>query len=163
MAEPDGTSQAWQTPFTIGERFTRELVFERQGIKQFAALALDPNPLHQDDDFAARSRFGGLIASGTQSMSWILGTLGEFVTVRCNSLGLEFDFKLRRAVPADCVAMVTWVVNSLEPKPSLNGHIMGLTAELRDAAGRIMVTANAKILVLADFTLPNSGAPTPPN
>jgi acyl dehydratase len=148
MADP----QAWQPPFAIGERFTRELVFERQGIKQFATLALDPNPLHLDDDFAARSRFGGLIASGTQSMSWILGSLGVFVTERCNSLGLEFDFKLRRAVPADCVAVVSWEIMSLQAKPSLNGHIMMLKGELRDQTGQAMVTANAKILVLADFS-----------
>jgi hypothetical protein len=152
MADPGGGLLAWQPPFAIGEQFTRELVFERHGIKQFATLALDPNPLHLDDAFAASSRFGGLIASGTQSMSWILGSLGGFVTERCHSLGLEFDFKLRRAVPADCVAVVTWEVVSLQAKRSLNGHIMVLKAGLRDQSGQIMVTANATILVLPDFS-----------
>jgi acyl dehydratase len=152
MAEPESYSKAWQPPFAIGEQFTRELVFDRQTIKQFATLAMDPNPLHLDDDFAARSRFGDLIASGTQSMSWVLGSLGGFVNARCNSLGLEFDFKLRRAVPADCVAVVAWTVVSLTAKASLNGHIMVLKGELRDQSGEAMVTANAKILVLADFS-----------
>lgn len=154
--EPEGGGPIWQPPFAIGERFARELMFDEKSVREFAVMALDPNPLHLDVEAASRTRFGGLIASGAHSTSWLLGTLGAMVIPRCHSVGLEFDFKLRRAVPADRIAIAEWIVTSLEAKPSLNGHIMGLAGALRDPAGEVMVAANGKILLLADLDPPKN-------
>ena len=122
----------------------------------FSRAALDPNPLHLDADIAAASRFGGLIASGTQSIAWLLGSLGTWVLERCPSLGLDCDFKLRRAVPADRLAVITWHVVSVSPKPSLNGHIMRARGTLCDPQGEVMVAANASILLLRDLGPPHA-------
>jgi hypothetical protein len=151
MVSQDGKAQSWQPPFSVGERFSRELMFDKETIRAFSLAALDPNPLHLDEDLARNSRFGGIIASGTQTMSWLLGSLGGFVIPRCHSLGLEFNFKLRRAVPADRIAIVEWVVTTLQEKPSLNGYIMGVSGALRAPDGEAMVTTEGQLLLLASL------------
>lgn len=60
--EREGGGQIWQPPFAIGERFARELMFDERSVREFAVMALDPNPLHLDVVAASRTRFGGLIA-----------------------------------------------------------------------------------------------------
>ena len=152
MAEAHTHEIGWPAPFTVGERFTRVLLFDRESVKQYATLSLDPNPIHLDEAMAARSRFGRLIASGTHSTGWMSGMLGVFVGERSPSLGLELNFTLRRAVPADQEATVMWEVQSLEAKPTLRGHVMQLAGTLCDPAGVLMVSATAKVLLLRDFT-----------
>lgn len=155
MAQPTNDGADWHPPFTVGERFTRSLMFDRDTVKRYATISLDPNPIHLDDALAASSRFGGLIASATHSTGWMMGMLGVFVTERSPSLGLELNFSLRRAVPADEEAVVTWEVMSLQHKPSLRGHIMALAGKLTDPAGALLVSASAKVLLLPDFDSSN--------
>ncbi len=50
---------------SVGEIFERIVTFDEQGARTFATLVGDFNPLHHDDEFARKSRFGGLIISGT--------------------------------------------------------------------------------------------------
>jgi len=83
-----------------------------------------------------------------------MGSLGTWLLARCPSLGLECDFKLRRAVPADQMAVVAWEVISTTAKPSLNGHIIVLRGSLSDLQGQVMVAANATILLLKDLGMP---------
>ena len=52
-----------------GERFSREHIFSVGEAIAFALAAGDDNPLHHDAEFAARTRFGQLIVSDTQSIS----------------------------------------------------------------------------------------------
>ncbi len=48
----------------VGDRATRSLTVTADHVKQFAAITGDYNPLHFDDDFASRTKFGRLVAQG---------------------------------------------------------------------------------------------------
>lgn len=67
--------------FRVGERFTtRGVTFTESGIVDFA-LRFDPQPFHIDVQAAAESPYGGIIASGFQTlvlafrMFWDMGLL----------------------------------------------------------------------------------------
>jgi len=49
---------------TPGQRATRSLTLGPDKVRAFAALTGDYNPLHFDEAFAARTRFGALVVQG---------------------------------------------------------------------------------------------------
>ncbi len=49
---------------TIGQKASRSLKFTPEHVKTFAELSGDYNPLHFDEVFAARTRFGRLVVQG---------------------------------------------------------------------------------------------------
>jgi len=146
MAEMEHGRSAWSLPFKVGDVMASDLDFTEESIIAFTRLTGDDNPLHHDVEAARRSRFGGLIASGTQTTALMLGALGHHVAARGASLGLECSFRLRKAVPVG-PALVQWTVTAVEPKPSLKGHIITLDGVLRHGDD-IYVTSTMKIVAL---------------
>ena len=51
-------------PVSVGQRSERSLVLTSDHVRTFAVLTGDYNPLHFDADFAARTKFRGLVAQG---------------------------------------------------------------------------------------------------
>jgi acyl dehydratase len=51
-------------PLTIGQRAERSLTLTAAHVKTFAELSGDYNPLHFDEAFAARTKFGRLVVQG---------------------------------------------------------------------------------------------------
>ena len=49
---------------TVGQVATRSLTITEDSVRTFAALTGDYNPLHFDPQFAARTKFGRLVAQG---------------------------------------------------------------------------------------------------
>lgn len=143
-----GDAAADNLPFRVGERFSREIRFEAEMIRTFARLVGDTNPLHHDEDLAARSRFGGLIASGTHTSALIMAVVADHITSKRASLGLETACQFRRAVTAGTHLLVEWTIVSVEVKPRLDGHLLTLEGQASDSNGILYATAQAKILVL---------------
>ena len=49
---------------TVGQRTQRELSVTQAMVDSYAEITGDYNPLHFDEEFARKTRFGGLIAQG---------------------------------------------------------------------------------------------------
>jgi len=60
----------------IGQRAERRRVVTAADIAAFAAVTGDTNPVHLDEAYAATTRFGGRIAHGMLSASYISAVLG---------------------------------------------------------------------------------------
>lgn len=149
----EATKSDWDPPFEVGETFTREFVFDVESIKAFARLALDDNPLHHDEAYARTTRFGGLIASGTHTISWATGCLAGFVSRRCASLGLQFDYTLRRAIRANERATVEWRIDAITRKDSLRGYVLDLSGRLINSDGEDALIIKGKSLILPKSAL----------
>lgn len=62
--------------FQIGERASYSKIISQQDVGAFAGLTGDYNPLHMDDEYACRSRFGRRIAHGMLTAGLISTVLG---------------------------------------------------------------------------------------
>ncbi|CAB3756934.1 MaoC family dehydratase [Paraburkholderia solisilvae] len=133
---------------TIGETFSSTLALSAASVKSFATLVNDLNPLHHDDAYAAHSRFGGLIASGTQPSAHLMALVATHFSQYAQPLGLEFDIKLTQAVRSDDTLTFTWHVRSAFWKPSLNGDLAQLDGQVVNQRGETVLRARATVLVM---------------
>jgi acyl dehydratase len=51
-------------PIAVGQRATRRLTLTAEHVRTYAGLTGDHNPLHFDEAFAAKTRFGRLVVQG---------------------------------------------------------------------------------------------------
>ena len=113
----------------VGERFEREVRWSADEIRRFAEVAGDANPLHHDAAYASASPIGGLIASGTQTVSAMMGAFATWFTRRDDgiardALGMGFSFRLRAPVRADAPLRIEWEVVSREFRPKHGGFVV---------------------------------------
>jgi acyl dehydratase len=130
-----------------GEIFSKRHVFTAEDIADFAARAGDWNALHHDADKAAETRFGGLIASGTQTAALLMGLVASHLSKTHEPAGLEFSFRFRRAVPAGTEAILSWQITAIEPSPKLGGDLVILAGEISDDAGRRFVSSEGRAVI----------------
>ncbi len=113
----------------VGERFVREVRWSADEIRRFAEAAGDANPLHHDAAYAASTPVGGVIASGTQTVSAMMGAFATWFTrgddgVARDALGMGFSFRLRAPVRADQPLRIEWEVVSREFRPRHRGFVV---------------------------------------
>ena len=133
----------------VGMKFTGEARINARSAMAFARRAGDFNPLHHDPRYAKRSRFGGLILSGTQSSSLLMGLLATKAVPFALSLGLEFKLRFLAAARPDDRLTYEWRVTAVRPKRSLQGDLVNLVGSMRDSSGRRLIAARATILASA--------------
>ncbi|QBQ96060.1 MaoC family dehydratase [Paraburkholderia pallida] len=143
---------------TIGETLRSTLALSPDSVKSFATLVNDLNPLHHDDAYAAQSRFGGLIASGTQPTAHFMALLATHFSQYAQPLGLEFDMKLKRAAHAHDVLTFEWRVVDAHWKASLNGDLVKLEGTAVNQHGETLVVGHSTILVMPKPQEQASGA-----
>jgi acyl dehydratase len=138
----DTAVQVTPNPLAIGDRFAQDVVIDAASIRAFATLAGDFNPLHHDEEAAKAGPYGVLIASGTQVVSLMMGLDATHFSRFGEALGLGFDFRFVKAVPAGAALTLAWTVTGSTYKPSLHGYIVTLDGDARDAAGAVYVSAH---------------------
>jgi acyl dehydratase len=133
-------------PATIGEKFSREHLFDAEQASAFATDAGDDNPLHHDAAFAAASRYGRLIVSGTQTAALLLGLTASHFSKRGPAVGVGYTLAYKRAVYMDERVTVEWTVDTIRPTSSGDGLLIGMTGSLRNAHGEECVAATGTVL-----------------
>jgi predicted Fe-S protein YdhL (DUF1289 family) len=132
----------------IGETLEARLALPAESIKYFATLVGDTNPLHHDDAYARASRFGSLIASGTQPTAHLIAMLAAHFSQYAQPLGLEFGIKLTRAVKVDDTLTMRWRVTEAKWKASLGGDLVKLKGDAANQHGETVIQATATIVVM---------------
>ena len=133
----------------VGECLSSQIMLSHEEIAAFARLSGDFNPLHHDQTYAQQTRFGGVIVSGPQLISLMMGLTATSFSRETAMLGLEFTFNFRKAVKAGEQITLEWEVVHTEPKASLQGIIADLAGKATNAQGEIVLTSKGKVLVTA--------------
>ena len=77
---------------TVGQTATRSLTLTQKHVDMYAEMTGDYNPLHFDADFAAKTKFGGLIVQGGLTTG-ILNALVAMDMPGPGTVFLSHDFK----------------------------------------------------------------------
>ena len=107
----------------------------------------DNNPIHYDAEFAASTRFGRPIASGTHTTALLLALTASHFAPYGAMLGLEFWVRFRRPVYADETIVLEWLVVEVTPSERLGGDLVDLRGRVRTVAGETAVGARGRVLV----------------
>lgn len=101
----------------IGASAQRTRTVTRRDIELFTEITGDRNPLHYDDDLAARSRFGGVVVQGGVT-SGLLNALVAEQLPGPGSVFLEVSWRFLAPVrPGDVVTATAVVTAAREDKP----------------------------------------------
>jgi acyl dehydratase len=136
--------------FEVGHAFSKPYVFTAENIRRFAEEAGDNNPLHHDEAKAAASRFGGLIASGSHMAAVLMAWAASSTASRQPGVGLEFNFRFLKAIPAGTATSLVWTVTAIEPSAGLKGDLCALEGRNVDDAGKLYVTCQGRSVVWPD-------------
>jgi 3-hydroxybutyryl-CoA dehydratase len=134
-------------PVAVGETFAKRHLFTAEDISDFAHRAGDQNPLHHDAEMAAGTRFGAVIASGTQTSALLMGLVAEYLSRENDTAGLEFTFRFRRGLAAGTDATIGWRITAVEPNAKLGGDIVSFSGEITDDDGQRYVTSEGRAVV----------------
>jgi len=110
----------------------------------------DPQPFHVDDAAAARSPFGGLIASGWQTGSLMMRPLAERYLSQASSLGSPGIDELRwlRPVrPGDVLSIRATVLEAARSRSKPDRGLVRTLCEVRDTQGNVVMSLKALNLI----------------
>ena len=130
-----------------GERFSSEVTLTPAMVSMFARAAGDDNPVHHDTQFAASTRYGRLIASGTHTAALLLGLTASHFSNRGAMVGLEFWVRFRQPVYADETIHLEWLVVKVTANEKLKGDIVELRGRVKTQDGKTALGAKGRVLV----------------
>jgi acyl dehydratase len=116
-------------------------------VAAYAQAAGDTNPVHHDQDFAAASRYGRLIASGAHTTALLLGLTASHYSKLGSMVGLEFWIRFRRPIYADETICLEWLVVKVIPNEKLKGEIVELRGRIKGQNGETALGAKGRVLV----------------
>jgi acyl dehydratase len=129
------------------ERFSGKVTLDPAMVGAYAHAAGDHNPVHHDPQFAAQTRYGRLIASGTHTTALLLGLTASHFSRQGAMVGLEFWVRFRRPVYADETVLLEWLVVRVTPNDKLGGDVVELRGRIKGEDGRTALGAKGRVLV----------------
>lgn len=129
------------------ERFSAEITLTPALVAAYAQAAGDTNPVHHDPGFAAASRYGRLIASGTHTTALLLGLTASHYSKLGAMVGLEFWVRFRRPIYADETIHLEWLAVKVTPNEKLKGEVVELRGRITGQNGETALGAKGRVLV----------------
>jgi 3-hydroxybutyryl-CoA dehydratase len=127
----------------IGDEFTTTREVTDEVIRQFAEVSGDYNPIHLDEEFAAKTRFGKRIAHGMLSGAFISAVLGnEFRERKIVYLSQTMKFTAPTFI-GDTITVNGTVTNIREDR-----GIVTLETICTNQNGEVTVKGEAAVMIL---------------
>ena len=124
----------------VGDTARRSRVVQARDIELFTEITGDRNPLHYDEEAAARSRFGGLIVQGGVTSGLLNAVVAEDLPGP-GSVFLHVDWSFKAPVrPGDEITAEVEVLEAREDKP-----ITRLRTTITDGNGTIVLDGTALV------------------
>lgn len=129
------------------QRFSSEYSLTPAVVSLQAQAVGDDNPLHHDPEFAAKTRYGRPIASGTHTTALLLGLTASHFSKGMSMIGLDFWVGFRRPIYADETIRLEWLVIKVTPKKVLGGDIVELRGRIIGQDGKTSLGAKGRVLI----------------
>ena len=147
------------TSTQVGATARRTRTVTRRDIELFTEISGDRNPIHYDDDLAARSRFGGLVVQGGVTSGLLHALVAEQLPGP-GSVFLEVSWRFLAPVrPGDVITARATVTDARDDKP-----VIALATSITNQDDLVVLDGTAVVwrdpTVAAD-TPPTAGTPAP--
>jgi acyl dehydratase len=130
----------------VGEEFGGSLTVTEGHLTKGAALIDDFHPLHVDESFARKSRYGSRILHGVMTSAIMGGVVGTYFSGSALAY-LEHAARFLAPVRIGDTLRSSWRITELTPKPAHQAGIVALTGECRNQDDVLVAEANGKMLV----------------
>jgi 3-hydroxybutyryl-CoA dehydratase len=141
----------WFDELAVGDTFSRSVTITDTHLVMSAGLLGDFNPLHVDEEFARKSRFGGRILHGMMTSAIMGGPVGMHFHGTAVAY-LEHNARFLAPVrPGDTLA-IEWTIDALIPKPRHGAGIVEMTGSATNQDGVVTTQATGKIMVFVKGT-----------
>ena len=138
----------WYEEIRIGDAFGDSVTVTETHLVLAAGMFGDFNPLHVDESFAEKSRFGGRILHGPFTSALVSSPVGMYFAGTAIAY-MEHACRFKAPVrPGDTLA-TRWIVVDKLDKPKHGGGIVVMKCEAKNQHGDVVVEADGKILVAA--------------
>jgi acyl dehydratase len=136
----------WYDEVQVGDSFGDQVTVTETHLVLAAGMFGDFNPLHVDEIFAEKSRFGGRILHGPFTSALVSSPVGMYFAGTAIAY-MEHHCRFRAPVrPGDTLA-TRWTVTGKLDKPRHAGGIVVMKCEAKNQHGDLTVEADGKILV----------------
>ena len=129
------------------DRFSAEYSLTPELVSEQALSVGDVNPIHHDPDFAAGTRYGRPIASGTHTTALLLALSASHFSKGMSMVGLDYWVDFRRPIFADETIRLEWLVIRVTPCEKLGGSIVELRGRILGQDGRTSLGAKGRLLI----------------
>src|SRR5512147_13852 len=116
----------WFDELAVGETFDSTLTITEAHLMIGAGFVADFNPLHVDEAFARKSRFGGRILHGMLTSALMGGPVGMHFHGTAIAY-LEHNARFLAPVRIGDTLTIAWTIAHLAPKPKHGGGIVAMT------------------------------------
>ena len=147
----DSSTQLFADDLTIGQSFGGEpREISDAAFKAFAELTGDHHPIHYDDAYAAKTRFGKRLAHGLLLMA--MTAFGATAMSRrfadCMVAFLGQDARFLKPVFAGAVLSSRFTVASIDPKADGKSAVVQFDVDLVNGEGDIVLSGHHRYLLL---------------
>jgi len=129
----------------VGDKAEFERKISSEDIDLFAKITGDFNPLHTDEEFAKVTRFGGRIAHGMLTSSFISRAIGMSLP---GTGALYLSQYLEFFAPVRIGDKIKVMVTVQRKHEGIN--VLSLNTEIFNQEGAAVVNGNAKVMVMVD-------------
>ena len=130
----------------VGQTYRQSVRVTEAHLSLGATLIGDFNPLHVDEAFARRSRYGGRILHGVIT-SAIIGAPAGMVFAGTAIGYLEHNCRFLGPVRIGDTLATVWTVTALEDKPNHGGGVVRMRADCLNQRGERVAEASGAMLV----------------
>lgn len=145
MTDPQGR---WYDELAVGETWSRAVAINDDHLDIGAEYVQDFHPLHVDEEFARKSRFGSRILHGMLTSALMGGPVGQYFHGTAIAY-LEHNARFLAPVKPGDTLTIAWVIDRLLDKPHHGGGIAEMSGTATNQDGIVAAKATGKIMVLA--------------
>lgn len=136
----------WYDEIAVGERFGAAVTVTEAHLVLAAGMFGDFNPLHVDEEYARKSRFGTRILHGPFTSALVSAPVGMYFSGTAIAY-LEHGCRFKAPVRPGDTLKTEWTVTEKLDKPKHRGGICVLEGSSKNQRQEIVVEAQGKILV----------------
>lgn len=136
----------WYDEVKLGDTFGTSITVTETHLVLGSGMFGDFNPLHTDEEFSKKSRFGGRILHGPFTSALVSSPVGMYFAGTAIAY-MEHACRFTAPVKPGDTLTTQWTVTELLPKPKHKGGIVVMKCVSKNQRGEVAVEADGKILV----------------